>query len=100
MQQHTRDSIGVIFGVRRCKPRVSKVDPLGLLIDHQTLQLERIIIPLEAMVILSEPAEISLDYLLYLLLRELRTVGAPIAELQLQVVVVLALEDQIKTLLV
>lgn len=34
VQQHTRDSISVIFSVRRSKPRISKIDFFGLLIDH------------------------------------------------------------------
>lgn len=52
------------------------------------------------MVVLAQPAEVGLDDLLDLLLRELGSVGAPVAELKLEVVVILALEDHVEALLV
>lgn len=54
----------MILDVGWREPGISKVDSFGLLIDHEALQFERLVVPLEAVVVLSEAAEIGLDYLL------------------------------------
>lgn len=56
MHKHTCDSISVVFRMGWSKPWVPQIDSLTFLVDNEALKLKRIVIPLEAVVILAQTA--------------------------------------------
>jgi hypothetical protein len=90
----------LLIASTRSQPRIFQRNPAALLIDAQTLQGQPFVIALKPVVVLLEPAEVSLDDLLDLYLPEGSLIEPPLADLLPQGVVVLPLENEVEVLLV